>query len=115
MKFPKTYPKILQRCSWSSPDGKCAGPLKKAVKYGQRGDDLLLSSALWSFGGEALGEALCEKILKCWTLVWPEVSGIWEWRVADQVEFLRLSMDPRQLQKCREVLKRVKAFYQRIS
>lgn len=79
------------------------------------GDDLLLSSALWSFGGEALGEAVCEKILKCWTLVWSEAGNGWEWRVADQVELLRLSIDPKQLQKCKEVLKRVKTFYQRIS
>lgn len=79
------------------------------------GDDLLLSSAIWSFGGEALGEALCEKILKCWTLAYSEAWCGWEWRVQDQLEFLKLTMDRHKYEKCREVLKRVKAFYERIS
>lgn len=113
-KYPHSYPKILKRCSWTSNDGRFAGPLKKAKTYDQRGDDLLLCNAIFAFGGEALGSEVCEQILKTWTLVYSESGNGWEWRVQDQLEFLKLTMDRRKYEKCKEVLAKVKGFYQRL-
>lgn len=115
MRYPHNYPQILKRCSWCSDNGKSAGPLKKPLTYEQRGDDLLLPNAVWAFGGEALGSEVCEQLLKAYSLVYSETEAGWSWKVQDQLEFLRLSMDKMQLEKCKEVLAKVKAFYSRLS
>ena len=65
-------------------------------------------------GGEALGQDTSEQILKTWTLVYSESGNGWEWRVQDQLEFLKLTMDRRKYEKCKEVLSKVRAFYQRL-